>query len=416
MSRVLAEVDNDFLTILQNGNCENLDENSFTGSQRELIRNMNDNGFLIDNDFDELAFLEYKFNKNKYSNSESKIVILTASGCNCCCPYCFEGKEKKNYFLTPEVKNAIYKQIKLMTLEQKNLNVTWFGGEPLLAKNDIWEMSKKIISICNENNATYFANISTNGYLIDNHVVENMLASKIMDVQITLDGTPEMHDSIRKLHNGEGTFFKIIENVKMLLDKNISVVLNTHINYMQESDMVNLLDILEKEGLKDCFVVGSAISNFSNNCTVNYVSDEESIINKTILFKNLLASRQFNSGLLDYYPGAQKCSCMANTLNSFAVAPNGEIYACFPDIGMTNKSLGNILELNSINTNHNKIKYVMWSPFKYEKCLNCSVLPLCMGGCINRGIERNEPECMTSREEIIKRLKITYDKKSICCI
>lgn len=415
ISCVLAEVDNDFLTMLQNENCNNLDESGFTDKQRELVRNMKDNGFLIDDDFDELSFLEYNFNLSKYGNDEPSVTILPTSACNCCCPYCFEGDYKnKSDFMTNDVKEAIYKQIELITAGKKRLHVTWFGGEPLLAKKDIWEMSMRMIAICKKNGVEYNAHIITNGYLIDEQTVQDMIDAKITGARITLDGTPEIHDSIRKLHNGKGTFYKIIENTKKILAGNIKVSLGIHINSMEDEDVERILNILSEEGLHNCYISFAYLTNYNGCCEIDKPLTVKEYSEKNIKYIKMLRNHNINKKwILDEYPNSKNRVCTANRINSFVVNSLGDLYTCWPEIGELDKSIGNIVDIDDIRAiNHaRQINYMLWSPFKYEKCRKCEVLPICMGGCSNRGLVQNDPKCTTWKFNVKETLKLTYDNK-----
>lgn len=413
ISCVLAEVDNDFLSMLQN---KSLDENIFTDKQKELVKNMKDSGFLIDDGSDELAFLEHNFNLEKYGNAEPSVTILPTSACNCCCPYCFEGDYKiKNEFMTNDIKEAIYKQIELITEGKKSLHVTWFGGEPLLAKKDIWEMSNKMIAICEKNGVDYNAHIITNGYLIDEQTVQDMIDAKITGVRITLDGTPEIHDSIRKLHNGKGTFYKIIENTKkMLASKIINVSLGIHINSMKDEDVERLLNILSEEGLHDCSITFAYLTNYNGCCEIDKPLTVKEYSEKNIKYIKMLCNHNINKKWIwEEYPTSKNRTCTANRVNSFVVDSLGNLYTCWPEVGELDKSIGNIVEIDDIRTinKERQINYMLWSPFKYEKCKKCEMLPLCMGGCSNRCLIYNEPNCTVWKFNVIDILKLTYDNK-----
>ncbi len=410
---VLAEVDDKFFYMLKKATSMNFDKNSLDEEQTCLLKNLENNGFLINDDFDELNFLEYEFNKKKYRNGSAIVTILPTTACNCCCPYCFEGENKKLDFISDRVKHAIYRQLKLLTIGKKNLQITWFGGEPLLAKSDIWDMSKKIILMCKERYIEYHSSIITNGYLIDKQTIQNMLDSHIESVQITLDGSPAIHDSIRKLHNGKGTFFKIVDNVKLMLKMGISVGVSVHVDYMEKNDMIELFDIFEKENFKKCYISVGTLSAYNGNCKIHSPLTDKKAAEKIKMFKKLIMERRFNKLIFEDYPSTEETTCMANNINSFIVSPLGDLYNCLPEVGELENSVGNVLEIKDIREiiNSHKIKYMLWSPFKYKKCRNCDILPICMGGCVNKGVKEKMPVCITSKNNVLEKLRLTYDKK-----
>ena len=413
----LAAINSDFLKILNEIKNGIFDKTKHSKKTLDLINNMQDCGFIINDGFDELAYLEYRFNLEKFGNGDPSITILPTSACNCCCDYCFEGDYKNDSVLlmSDNVKKAIYKQTEILIDGKKNFYVTWFGGEPLLAKKDMWEISEKLIDICNKNKTNYSSNVITNAYLIDEDVIKNMIKFKVKNVHITLDGTPLIHDSIRKLHNGKGTFFKIIENAKKITKHGVLVGFGIHINAMQDKDVEDLLNILKEEGLTDCYISIACLTNYNNNCILRNNFTIEEYAKKLIQYQKLLYSKGFNKKYLFWdYPTPDDKTCPANRINSFVIDPLGKVYTCWPEIGHSDKCLGNIVDINdirSINNSH-KIQYMLFSPFKYKRCRECKLLPVCMGGCFNRGINKGEPECTIWKYNITDTLKLIYDNKN----
>src|SRR5699024_5938565 len=117
--------------------------------------------------------------------------------CNFGCPYCYE--EPKSGFMSEEVQKSILDMITEAAKRRKDISVTWYGGEPLIAKDIIFNMSEKIINICEENDCDYSSYIVTNGYLVTDEIIENFKKYKITGAQITIDGPPEIHNSRRFL-------------------------------------------------------------------------------------------------------------------------------------------------------------------------------------------------------------------------
>ncbi|WP_343750137.1 radical SAM protein, partial [Paraclostridium ghonii] len=103
--------------------------------------------------------------------------------------------------------------------------ITWYGGEPLLAKDIIAEFSKRVIEITEREGVYFSSYIVTNGYLIDDEVIQIFKDSKITGAQITIDGPPIIHNKRRILKNSsDETFDKIVGNIKKLIAGGISNV------------------------------------------------------------------------------------------------------------------------------------------------------------------------------------------------
>ena len=159
------------LILLNENNYNNLKHNKFSEMNQEDIKMLKDSDYLIEYDEDELKEYKYLYLKNQYNIQSLVITVAPTMNCNFSCPYCFEKREIN--LMNKEVQDSlikyIYKKIKLNKI--KKLVITWYGGEPLMAKDIINDISTKILKIIKENNIEYYSNIITNGYLIDDETV-----------------------------------------------------------------------------------------------------------------------------------------------------------------------------------------------------------------------------------------------------
>lgn len=109
-----------------------------------------------------------------------------------------------------------------------------------------------------------------------------------------------------------------------------------------------------------------------------------------------------------FYPGIKANYCCADTLNAYVIGPNGDLYKCWNDIGNKERSVGNIKEpIKKYNKMYSD--YPLWSPFNHEECINCNILPLCMGGCVYNGLKIGKPECEKWIYNLDDILKVRYD-------
>jgi uncharacterized protein len=129
------------------------------------------------------------------------------------CSYCYQ--HINGYSINNTVKKGILKFVNEQINLKKicSLNVTWFGGEPLLQKDFICNISEPLINICSKNNIEYNANIITNGILLNKDVaLELKEKCKISTAQVTIDGIKEIHNSRRRYYGGDG-FSIILKNI-----------------------------------------------------------------------------------------------------------------------------------------------------------------------------------------------------------
>ena len=79
------------------------------------------------------------------------------------------------------------------------------------------------------------------------------------------------------------------------------------------------------------------------------------------------------------------------------------------EVGLREKAIGNILDDKSFNEKYfnNNVKYMTWNPFKFDKCINCNLIPICSGNCPKNGIDHNNPNCIYWKyniEELIETM------------
>lgn len=117
--------------------CEILEEDKNTKLLAE-------NGFLVEEEIDELALIKSKFQELKYDPSRLILTIFPTGLCNFRCKYCYQGfKEGKMSVLTIK---KVLKFVKTSTEKgTESVRIVWFGGEPLLAIDVMEKLTMRIL-------------------------------------------------------------------------------------------------------------------------------------------------------------------------------------------------------------------------------------------------------------------------------
>ena len=115
--------------------------------------------------------------------------------------------------MSNKVENALISWVENNFRHKRHIHISWFGGEPLLAKGTISRLSDGLQKFCEKINATYSSSMTTNGFFLDREFQAALPSLGIKSVQVTLDGDKEEHDSLRKQRNGEGSFEYIFNNI-----------------------------------------------------------------------------------------------------------------------------------------------------------------------------------------------------------
>lgn len=166
----------------------------------------------------------------KYSTAkELKLIILPTEQCNFRCSYCYEtfsiGKMKA------EVIEGVKNLITTCSQNLKNLEISWFGGEPLLGYDiitDIMGHAKREI----KEDSSLNSNMTTNGYLLTPKRLKCLVALGIDHYQISFDGDKEEHDNLRLRADGKGTFNVLWDNIIGAHNTNLpfEITLRVHAN------------------------------------------------------------------------------------------------------------------------------------------------------------------------------------------
>ena len=152
-------------------------------------------GVIVADSTDELSELEKRYLVHRRGGGSMSITVVASLGCNFDCPYCFE--DKRPSILKPAVSDAIVEMVRASAHNLEHLDVTWFGGEPLLATPQVLELSERLARACADASATYGARIITNGWHLTPTVAADLAARGVTWAQITIDGPEHIHDRVR---------------------------------------------------------------------------------------------------------------------------------------------------------------------------------------------------------------------------
>lgn len=409
MTCALVIATSDFLKVLEEIRNNIFDKIEHSKKILDLVKDMKIGGFIVDDCFDELEFLKFKNFQGKFQTNNFSLSIAPTFSCNFACPYCYENT--KAQFMSQEVMDAICKEVEKAAINKKKINISWYGGEPLLTKNIIWNLSDKFISYAEKFGSSYSAQIITNGYLLDDEAIANFLKYKISRVQITLDGPADIHNKRRKLKNSSKTTFDtVLNNAKKALDAGIGVAIRINIDKNNENFIDKLLNTLLDYGLQNAYVyLGHvrASTDFCKSISSNCLTKEDYAL-KFANFEKILLKKGFNKNYYPNYPRTKSNNCTADSITSKVIAPDGSMYKCWHDMSKPNMSIGNIKDLMNLSDQNimTQVKYMLSNPFKVDECRECNVLPLCMGGCPTTS---NKVSCQNCKYSLIETLKQKYD-------
>ncbi|ASI98074.1 radical SAM/SPASM domain-containing protein [Thermococcus celer] len=347
----------------------------------------------------EEALSRYVHNKLKYP-SEDRLIIIDAwtLNCNLSCTYCMQQDTRKlnpQLSLSPEERVQIWDQLRRI-FRKEYIDVLLFGGEPFYDPSYVEEMlsMSKNLSIP----VGHYSAI-TNGVFKDpERTLEIITEYPFEYVQITLDGPPRIHDKRRIFPTGNGTFNKIMENIRLLLEHtDIRIIIHSVIDAQNWKYYGEMLDILlNKFGdhIKDrriVFNVGME-SHPSSPCThtISNIPDPEQY---ATMF--LYAIREAINRKVPIISFLSESVCTYNKDNELLVGPDGSIYKCTSAIGLDNFKVASKEEVFH-NPELFLVKYAQFiEGGKGDNyCWSCQYFPVCGGGCVyNAWIEGKKKDC-----------------------
>lgn len=326
-------------------------------------------GFLIDDDKDELLTYKYMYYKTLFDYNKLEIIIAPTTNCNLCCPYCFEAENKHKEYMDQKVIDAIIKYIS--SKKDKNIHITWFGGEPLLCFDKIVDINERLVN----DDVQFHASMITNGTLFSHNIIDKLPSLKLDSIQITLDGEKEHHNQIRFFNSKRGTFDLILSNVLNILEKtSVRVILKINIDKNNMHSYLDLVGLLTDKYNKYITTRRLGIQHNSvknrtdfGGCTECLSEDEYFKFKTQVLHENIPIPQLH-------------LACPLRSRGTIIIGPDGNIYKCLEHIGNKPKSIGNI-KSHSISISKMAKLALDNDPFDDIECSNCAILPICGGGC-----------------------------------
>lgn len=349
-------------------------------------------------------------------NKPKAFLLEITNSCNLRCKYCYKDEPDNNIKIMnfndiEKIANYIIKNSDY----QSQINIIFFGGEPLLGFKFIKEFINKfelMLEKSNIINKNVNYSITTNGVLINKEIAD-YLKLKNFTIQISIDGDEQATNFKRLNKLGQGAYNDILNGLKFI-DKNINLLARVTIT----DTNLNLLDNFKYlYSLGFCSIAQSEAFNMLNYENIeillkNY--DDYLEYFKEMLFNDniyeALAMRDVIILLYKiHYGEVQLFNCGAIT-NLLAIGVDGDIYPCQRFINNNNYNIGN---LNKLEIDYKKCISICK---EFKECENCICYSTCAGGCFfNNEIYNsslNKPfyvDCMIKKFIFEKSLKI-YNK------
>ena len=352
----------------------------------EDIRALEEGGKLFSVDAYEDLARNYKNN----SKVVKALCLHVAHTCNLNCSYCFASQGKyqgDRALMSFEVGKQAFDFLIANSGTRRNLEVDFFGGEPLMN----WDVVKRLVayarSIEKEHGKNFRFTLTTNGMLIDDDVID--FANKEMsNVVLSLDGRPEVNDHFRRDHAGRGSYETIVPKFQKLVKaregKNYYVRGTfTHNNVDFTSDIFHMADLGFTELSMEPVVCPPDDPYALTEEDMPKILEQYEILAREMLTRKKEGRPfTFYHYLLDLKHGPciyKRITGCGSGTEYMAVTPWGELYPCHQFVGDKKYSLGDIW--NGVKNIEVQDEFRSCNAYARPECNDCWAKLYCSGGC-----------------------------------
>ncbi len=285
------------------------------------------------------VYLEIFF--RSISNTSLHLHILPTEQCNFRCTYCYEDFAIGR--MSGDVLQGLKRYLDRRIPELAELKISWFGGEPLVAKDIVFEISEYIHNaVRGRGSLRYSADMTTNGYRLTPDVLARLVCLGVRTYQISLDGPKDRHDKTRKMVGGQGTFDRIWGNLLAYRrsDLDFRIIIRIHLTPSNLRDMDDFLATIRDTFLSDhrfsVFLKPIARLGGMNDTSMQVIPDDL-VPDVMVKLETILYGRPIDPGTREPYV------CYAAKPDSFVIRANGTINKCTVILDDARNHIGRLL-------------------------------------------------------------------------
>ena len=351
-------------------------------------------------DIESLVAAKKLFSKDEYEElacnykNNSKVIkalcLHVAHTCNLNCSYCFASQGKyqgDRALMSFEVGKRAFDFLIENSGSRRNLEVDFFGGEPLMN----WDVVKQLVayarSIEKQHNKNFRFTLTTNGILIDDEIID-FLNKEMSNVVLSLDGRPEVNDHFRRDYAGNGSYEKIVPKFLRLVEKRGGKDYYvrgtfTHNNVDFTNDLFHMADLGFKELSMEPVVCPPSDPYALTDEDLPKLFEQYEILAKEMI-KRKKEGRPFTfyHYMLDLKHGPciyKRITGCGSGTEYMAVTPWGELFPCHQFVGDPKYSLGNIYD--GVTNTEIQEGFRSCNAYAREECKDCWARLYCSGGC-----------------------------------
>ena len=328
--------------------------------------------------------------KARTSGVVKALCLHIAHTCNLNCSYCFASQGKyhgERALMSYEVGKRALDFLIENSGTRRNMEVDFFGGEPLMNFDVVKQLVAYARSIEKEKNKNFRFTLTTNGMLLDDEVIE-FSNREMSNVVLSLDGRKEVHDRYRVDYAGNGSWEKIVPKFQKFVNarggKNYYMRGTfTHANPDFLEDIKTMLDLGFSELSMEPVVAAS------DDPAALTEEDKPVVMKQYEDLAKLMLERDkegkpftFYHYMIDLKGGPciyKRISGCGSGTEYMAVTPWGDLYPCHQFVGDEKFKLGDIW--SGVNNKKIQDEFASCNVYAREECRDCWARLYCSGGC-----------------------------------
>lgn len=344
----------------------------------EMIALFREKGIIVSQDKDESGAIWDIFQNSTTSPDSFFLTINPTLMCNFRCWYCYES-HKAQTVMSDDIIIKTNKFISNISSKFKNIELSFFGGEPLLEFNKIViPICEHLRSIAETKGISYSISFTTNGFLLTDDMINKLTNFNVSLLQITLDGNEESHNKVRISHTNN-SFRTIITNIHKLTKAKLPVLVRINVtskNIIGSLDIPEFFNNFNKEEKEYLHVIVQQVWQDSTN---DILDDIWALYSRFYEYGIMPWPRKFNF---------IKDICYADKLHSAIINYNGNIHKCTAMDFEESLSDGTLDDMGNFDTAP-AFNRRMLKRRNNTICEACRIRPICNGGCLKNLIKND---------------------------
>ena len=383
---------------------------SLGAEARAAVETLAEHGFVTHGRGAERRALEERFEQFREDASDLRVTVLTTLQCNFACGYCVQGDHgeynttARKMSIDTASQVAAWVEEQLDAVRPRRFVLTFFGGEPLLNLPVVYFLAERLWAASKARGVAMVANVITNGLLLTPAVVDRLLPFGLKGVKVTLDGDREAHDRARPLRGGQGTFDRIIANLRDVAGR-CAITIGGNVDERWLDRYPSLLAFLRAQefaasvakvsfkpvirrpaatpvatGVIPLAAVDGSGAPLGGSCqsaagpggspcdTCHFVDDHMAALREE--------TRRQGFPTPD---GVHMGPCELHRRHAHTIGPEGERYACPGFAGEAEFVIGDVTGPSSVAHARGARRFERIEPWR--ACGDCAFIPVCGGGC-----------------------------------